>query len=87
MGTTLPPELSALLPNPLLTGILWAIAICLVASLFVRLIPQDEANRTAYRYLRPAIIWAAFVLALAVLAPAVALYVLGTFGGPPSPPG
>ena len=87
METALPPELLGILPNPLLTGIVWAVSVCWVAWLLIRLIPKDEAHRAAYRYLRPAIIWAAFVLALAVLASAVALYFLSAFGGTPAPPG
>ena len=87
MGTTLPPELLNLLPGPLLIAIGWAIAVCLVASMFLRLVPAHERNRAAYRYLRPAIIWTAFLLALAVMVTAVVLYIQGAFSGPPAPPG
>ena len=87
MGTALPPELLNLLPNPLLTGIVWAVAVCWVAWLLLRLIPGDERHRAAYRYLRAAINWAAFLLAMAVLVVVVISYTLSAFQGAPPPPG
>ena len=87
MGTTLPAELLGILPPQLLASVVWAVAVCWVAWLLLRLIPEEETHRTAYRYLRPAIIWAAFLLALALLAPAAASYLFDTFAGSPPPPG
>ena len=87
MGTMLPTELLDLLPNPLLIGIVWAMAVCWVAWLLLRLIPVDERDRAAYRYLRAAINWAAFLLAMAVLVVVVISYALSALQGAPLPPG
>ncbi len=83
MGITLPPDLLRILPDPLLSSIVWAIAVYTVTRLYLGLI----GNEPATRWLRIAAIWAATLLAFVMLAAGAALYLLATFGSTVTTPG
>ena len=68
-------------PAELAVGAALAIAIYKVAAQLLRLIPPDEANQGAYRYLRYGIIAAAALLTLAVLCAVVGLYLARALSG------